>query len=112
VSTIRLDRYAPEWALAIIEDLESGYTGAEAVARAAEGLRNQADEACRRAGEHEATAAEWQARAGTWICAADIAADNRRRAEDARSHAEHLAMTARAVGALKGEYIGIAGLLR
>ena len=43
--TLRLDRYAPKWALAIVEDLDTGDTGREAVQRAAEHLRNQATEA-------------------------------------------------------------------
>ena len=47
--TLRLDRYAPEWARGIVEDLDAGIPGHEAVANAAGALRYQADEAEQRA---------------------------------------------------------------
>ena len=97
MSAIRIDRYAPEWALAILEDLDTGYTGREAVARAAEA---------------DAKAAAWDAVRGTWICAETLAREHRERAADHRQYECYLRTTADAVAGLRGEYIAIAGLLR
>ena len=37
--TLRLDRYAPEWARGIVDDLEAGIPGPTAVANATAALR-------------------------------------------------------------------------
>ena len=112
MSSIRIDRYAPEWALGILEDLDTGYTGREAVARAAERLRNQADQTAQRAAEAEAKATAWEAVRGTWICAETLAREHRERAEEHRQYECYLRTTADAVAGLRGEYIAVAGLLR
>ena len=109
---IRLDRYAPEWALGIVEDLEAGESGREAVARAAENLRNQAIEAEARADDHAGRAATCKALTGTFICAEDLTREHREHESEARRYAEYLRTTAGNVAKLKGEYIAIASLLR
>ena len=110
--TLRLDRYAPEWARGICEDLEAGTPPAEAVANAAAALRHQADEAGKRAAEAEATAATWQAMVGNWICAADLAREHSEHADEHRQYEAYLRDTADNVSTLNGELIGIAGVLR
>ena len=110
--TLRLDRYAPKWALAIVEDLDTGYTGREAVQRAAEHLRNQATEADARAAEYAARAATCKAMIGTFICAEDLTREHTGHESEARRYATYLRQTADNVAKLKGEYIAIAGLLR
>ena len=62
---IRVDHYSPSWVLTILEKLEDGYSGAEAVERAAEGLRGEADETARKATEAEAKVAMWERLTGT-----------------------------------------------
>ena len=109
---IRLDRYAPEWAIGIVEDLEAGESGREAVARAAENLRNQATEADQRADDYAGRAATCRAMIGTFICAQDLTREHTEHADEHRRYAEYLRTTAGNVDKLKGEYIAIAGLLR
>ena len=109
---IRLDRYAPEWALGIVEDLEAGQSGREAVARAAENLRNQATEADQRADDYAGRAAMCKAMIGTFICAQDLTREHREHESEARRYADYLRTTAGNVDKLKGEYIAIARLLR
>ena len=112
MSAVRIDRNAPGWALGILEDLETGYPGREAVARAAVRLRGQADETAQRAAEADAKATAWEAVRGTWICAETLAREHRERAADFRQYECYLRTTAAAVTGLRGEYIAIAGLLR
>ena len=112
MSAVRIDRYAPEWALGVLEDLDTGYTGREAVARAAERLLGQADETAQRAGDADAKAAAWEAVRGTWVCAETLAREHRERAADYRQYESYLRTTAAAVAGLRGEYIAVAGLLR
>ena len=107
---IRLDRYAPEWAIGIVEDLEAGESGREAVARAAENLRNQAIEAEARAADYAGRAAK--AMIGTFICAEDLTREHREHESEARRYADYLRTTAGNVAKLKGEYIAIARMLR
>ena len=109
---IRLDRYAPEWALGIVEDLDTGYSGREAVTRAAENLRNQATEAEARAADYAGRAATCKAMIGTFICAQDLTREHTEHESEARRYAEYLRSTAGNVAKLKGEYIAIARLLR
>ena len=112
MSSIRIDRYAPEWALGILEDLDTGYPGREAVARAAGRLREQADQTAQRATEADAKATAWEAVRGTWICAETLAREHRERAAEFRQYESYLRATAAAVAGLRGEYIAVAGLLR
>ena len=109
---IRLDRYAPEWAIGIVEDLEAGESGREAVARAAENLRNQAIEAEARADDYAGRAATCKAMIGTFICAGDLTREHRDHEAETRRWAADLRTLADNVATLKGEYIAIAGLLR
>ena len=112
MSGVRIDRYAPEWAPRILEDLDTGYTGREAVARAARRLREQADQTAQRATAADAKATAWDAVRGTWICAETLAREHRERAAEHRQYECYLRTTAAAVAGLRGEYIAIAGLLR
>ena len=109
---IRIDRYAPEWALGIVENLDTGYTGAEAVALVAENLRNEADECLRKATEREARAANLEPLIGQWLCAGDMVRKHREHAAEHRQYAGYLRTLACEVAKLRGEYIAIAGLLR
>ncbi len=109
---IRVDHYSPSWVLTILEKLEDGYSGAEAVVRAAEGLRGEADETARKATEAEAKVAMWERLTGTIICAETLARENRERADEHRQYECYLRSLAGEVAKLKGEYIAIASLLR
>ena len=75
--TLRLDRYAPEWARGIVEDLDAGIPGHVAVANAAGALRYQADEAEQRAILADQHAEEWNAQCGKMICWDTFARQNR-----------------------------------
>lgn len=109
---IRVDRYSPSWVLGIVEHLDDGYSGAEAVAQAVEGLRNEADETARRAAEREARAANLEPLAGAWLCAGDMVREHREHAAEHRRYECYLRDLAGKVAGLRGEYIAIAGLLR
>ena len=108
--TLRLDRYAPEWARGIVEDLDAGITGHEAVSNATAGLRQLADDAEQRAILADQHADEWNA--SKMICATDHARKNRELGQRMRLEAEDLRRTAGCVATLRGEYIAIARLLR
>ena len=109
---IRVDEYGPEWAHAIIEKLDDGCTGPEAVAVAAEGLRNQADEAARKATEREQRAVRLQPLVGQWLCARDMVREHREHAAEHRQYEAYLRTLAGEVEKLRGEYIAIARVLR
>ena len=107
---IRVDRYSPEWVLAIVEKLDDGYSGAEAVAVAVEGLNHEAAE--RKASERAARAADLEPLVGAWLCAGDLVREHREHAAEHRRYAGYLRTLAAEVEKLRGEYIAIAGLLR
>ena len=109
--TLRLDRYAPEWARGICEDLDAGIPGHEAVANAAGALRYQADEAEQRAILAEQHAAEWQSWDGKMICADTFTRQNRELGQRLRLEAEDLRRQADGAATLKGEVIAF-GILR
>ena len=109
---IRVDHYSPSWVLAIVEKLDDGWSGAEAVALGAEGLRNEADETARKATEAETKVAMWERLTGTIICAETLAREHRERADEHRQYECYLRTLADNVATLKGEYIAIAGVLR
>ena len=109
---IRVDRYSPSWVLGIIEHLDDGYTGAEAVAQAVRGLNHEADETARKAAEREARAAKLEPLAGAWLCAADMVREHREHAAEHRRYECYLRDLAGEVAKLRGEYIPIARLLR
>ena len=110
---IRLDRYAPEWAIGIVEDLEAGESGREAVARAAENLRNQATEADQRAAEYAERAATCRAMIGTFICAEDLTREHTEHADEHRRYADVPAHDRRQRGQAQGRvhrHRGVAAL--
>ena len=109
---IRVDHYSPAWVLAIVEKLDDGCSGAEAVALAAEGLRGEAAECLRKADEREARAANLEPLVGRWLCAGDMVREHREHAAEHRRYAGYLRTLACEVEKLRGEYIAIAGLLR
>ena len=109
---IRVDHYSPSWVLAIVEKLDDGYSGAEAVALAAEGLRNEAAETARKATERAARAANLEPLVGQWLCAGDMVREHREHAAEHRQYACYLRTLAGAVEKLRGEYIASAGVLR
>ena len=109
---IRVDEYGPEWAHAIIEKLDDGCSGAEAVAVAAEDLRNQAAERERKATEREQRAADLEPLVGAWLCARDMVREHREHAAEHRRYAGYLRSLACEVEKLRGEFIPIARLLR
>ena len=100
--TCRVDHYGPEWAHRMIEDLDDGTPGHEAVAKATEGLRNQAQEA-----ENRAILADQHAE--QWIASKMICADTFARARTGslgsamRLEAEDLRRQADGAATLKGE---------
>ena len=109
--TLRLDRYAPEWARGIVDDLEAGIPGTTAVANATAALRQSAAVAADRAVLADQQAEEWNALEGKMICATDHARQNREMGQRMRLEAEDLRSTAAQVATLKGEVIGF-GILR
>ena len=109
---IRVDEYGPAWAHAIIEKLDDGWNGPEAVAAAAEDLRRQADEAARKASERETRAADLEPLVGAWLCAGDMVREHREHAAEHRQYAAYLRTLAGEVEKLRGEFIPIARLLR
>lgn len=109
---IRVDRYSPSWVLGIIEHLDDGYSGAEAVAQAVEGLNTEADGTALQAAEREARAVRLEPLAGAWLCAGDMVREHRERAAEHRRYEDYLRNLAGEVAGLRGEYIAIAGLLR
>ena len=109
---IRVDRYSPEWVLAIVEKLDDGYSGAEAVALAVEGLNHEAAECERKANEREARAANLEPLVGAWLCAGDLVREHREHAAEHRQYADYLRTLAGEVEKLRGEFIPTARLLR
>lgn len=109
---IRVDRHSPPWVLGIVEHLDDGCTGAQAVAQAVERLNNEADETARKASERDAHADRLEPLAGAWLCAGDMVREHREHAAEHRRYACYLRSLAGEVAGLKGEYIAIAGLLR
>ncbi len=109
---IRVDEYGPAWAHAIIEKLNDGCTGPEAVADAAADLRNQADAAARKATERETRAADLEPLVGAWLCARDMVREHREHAAEHRRYAAYLRTLAGEVRKLRGEFIPMARLLR
>jgi len=109
---IRVDRYSPAWVLGIIEKLDDGCSGAEAVAQAARGLTHEADATARKAAERDARAAKLEPLAGAWLCAGDMVREHREHAAEHRRYECYLRNLAGEVAKLRGEYIAIAGLLR
>ena len=109
---IRLDSYAPDWALQIVEDLDDGCTGAEAVQRAVRHLNGKAEEAATLAAEQERKAESWSAARGVFICAETMADTATRQAQEHREREGYYRMIGREAGKLRGEYIAIARLLR
>lgn len=110
--TVRIDEYGPEWAHGIIERLDDGYSGPEAVAIAVEHLEHQADEAAQRADHHGRLAAANAQMIGHMIGAEDRCRQYREDEREARTYAEDLRYQARQVATLRGEFIPIARLLR
>ena len=112
MSVFRFDSYVPCWARGIIDDLEAGTPGPEAVANAAASLRRQADEAEQRAACHERKARTLRLMGEQWI-GTDVIADQHDC--DAATHAERAAdlrEMATNVATLRGEFIPIARMLR
>ena len=110
--TYRFDTYAPCWARGIVEDLEAGISGPEAVANAAASLRRQADEAAERARRCEVKANTLHLLGDMFIGSDSVVAQNRRDAAEHRRRESDLRTTAANVATLKGEFIPIARLLR
>ena len=108
----RVDRNSPSWVLGIVEHLDDGYSGAEAVAQAARRLNHEADETARKAAEREARAANLEPLAGAWLCAGAMVREHREHAAEHRRYERYLRNLAGEVAKLRGEYIAIAGLLR
>ena len=110
--TYRLDSsYVPCWARGIIEDLEIGIPGHEAVASAAASLHQQADEAEACARRYDSKVDNLLLVAG-WIGTDTMVRQYRADATESRARARDLRLTAADVAKLKGEFIPIARLLR
>ena len=109
---IRLDSYSPQWALQIVEDLEDGCTGREAVQRAVAHLAAQAENSATKAVELEAKAAKWHAARGVFICAETMEREATEHAQEHRQWEGYYRTVAMEAAKLKGEYIAIARLLR
>ena len=109
--TLRMNRYAPEWARGICDDLDAGIPGRAAVANATAALRHSADVAAQRAILADQHAEEWNALCGKMICADTFARQNRELGQRMRLEAADLRRTAGSVATLKGEVIAF-GILR
>ena len=107
--TLRMNRYAPEWARGICDDLDAGIPGHEAVANAVTALRAAADVAEQRAILADRHAEQWIA--SEMICATDHARKNRELGQAMRLEAADLRRQADGAATLKGEVIAF-GILR
>ena len=109
--TVRLDRYAPEWARIVVDDLEDGLPGRKAIANAVAALRQSAQVAEDRAILADQHAEEWIALEGKMICADTFARQNRELGQRMRLEAADLRQQADGATTLKGEVIAF-GILR
>ena len=107
---IRVDRYSPEWVLGIVEKLDDGYSGAEAVACGRRGTEPRGGRVRAQGGRAR------DARGGPGAAGGRVAVrrgrEHREHAAEHRRYAGYLRTLACAVEKLRGEYIAIAGLLR
>ena len=101
-ASIRLDRYAPEWAVGIADDLNASIAPCEALQNAACSLHHEANRAALRGLHHRSKLDSFIRLGSAYLCADDMAKDERRRAEEQFERAQHLRATARDVLRLRG----------
>lgn len=100
---IRLDQFAPSWVRGIVDDLEAGSTGREAVAGAVRALTDQATRTADAAAGEEAQAAAWERMQGVMICADTMLREHADRAQEHRRYESYLRNLVVEVGKLRGE---------
>ena len=100
---IRLDQFAPSWVHGIVDDLEAGYSGREAVAGAVRALTDQATRTADAAAGEEAQAAAWERMQGVMICADTMLREHTDRAQEHRQYESYLRNLVVEVGKLRGE---------
>ena len=110
--TIRVDEYSPSWVMGIIDDLEAGTPGREAVQSAVTALERNAEGAARDARTAEEQARQWKAMRGHMICAETMERQYTETALDARHLESEYRRLADGARKLRGELIPIARLLR
>ena len=109
---IRVDEYTPSWVMGILDDLEAGTPGPEAVGNAVSFLEHNTDGAARHARGAEEQARSWKAMRGHMICADTFERQYTETAAEARQSEREYRDMARVAGRLRGEFIPIARLLR
>lgn len=109
---IRVDEYSPSWVMGIIEDLEAGTPGPEAVQNAVSVLEANAKGSARHAAAAEEQARAWKAMRGHMICADTFERQYTETALDARHTESEYRRLADGARKLKGELIPMARLLR
>lgn len=107
---IRLDREAPTWAWRIVEMLEDGHSGTEAVAAVAAGIDRDADDTEKRAIEAERKATLWRKAGALFICSETMERQYTRDAQEHRQWLGYLRTLAVEIRKLRGEVM--MGLLR
>ena len=101
-ASIRLDRYAPEWAVGIADDLNAGIPPCDALLNAACSLHHEANRAALRGLHHRRKLDSFIRLGGAYLCAADMATDERLRADEQFERAQYLRATACDVLRLRG----------
>ena len=109
---IRIDDYPAPWLQGIIDDLEAGLPGREAVQNAVHVLEANAEGAARHACGAEEQARAWKAMRGHMICAQTMERRYTETAQESRQREGYYRTLAGEVAGLKGELIPIARLLR
>lgn len=109
---IRIDDYPAPWLQGILDDLEAGLPGREAVQNAVTRLTGDADGAARHARGAEEQARAWKAMRGHMICAETMERQYTETAQESRQWEGYYRSLAGEVAGLKGELIPIARLLR
>ena len=109
---IRVDEYSPSWVMGIIDDLEAGTPGPEAVQNAVSFLEHNAEGAARHARGAEEQARAWKAMRGHMIGADTFERQYTETAAEARHLESEYRRLADGARKLRGELIPIARLLR
>lgn len=109
---IRIDDYPAPWLQGVLDDLEAGTPGPEAIRNAVTALEANADGAACHAASAEEQARAWKAMHGHMICADTFERQYTETALDARHTESEYRRLATEVGRLRGELIPIARLLR
>lgn len=103
--SIRLDRFAPSWAIGIAEDLDAGTQPAEALRNASLALHHEANKAALAAIRYRRKFVAFQNLMGIYIGSDWMAQQARDDAEDALHYARYLRDTAAAVLRMQGRII-------